>query len=163
MRIRCVCSSPTKPGALTVPQRGHTARRTKRGYTYVPMSARPSGLAELREQPLELLVRRVVPHPAHQRNVIAASTAIPDAGLDVGEMLEKESDPVLSCHRRHPMCAVSDMATDDLRQREEYARTDRSVAYVAIIGGALALAGFVVLVLMVVWDRRGARNYWDEV
>jgi hypothetical protein len=37
------------------------------------------------------------------------------------------------------------------------------VAYVAIIGGAVALAGFVVLLLMVVWDRRGARNYWDEV
>jgi hypothetical protein len=46
--------------------------------------------------------------------------------------------------------------------RSRLAVDSRSVAYVAIIGGALALAGFVVLLVMVVWDRRGARNYWDE-
>jgi hypothetical protein len=37
------------------------------------------------------------------------------------------------------------------------------VAYVAIIGVAVALAAFVVLAVMVVSDRREARNYWDEV
>jgi len=33
---------------------------------------------------------------------------------------------------------------------------------VAIIGGAVALAGFVLLLLIVVWDRRAARNYWED-
>jgi hypothetical protein len=36
------------------------------------------------------------------------------------------------------------------------------VAYMAIIGSGVGLAAFVVLLLLVLWDRRGARNYWDD-
>jgi hypothetical protein len=35
-------------------------------------------------------------------------------------------------------------------------------AYVVIMAVGVALAGFVLLLVLIVWDRRDARSYWDE-
>jgi hypothetical protein len=35
-------------------------------------------------------------------------------------------------------------------------------AYVAIGAAGIAVAGFIVLLLLLVWGRRDARSYWDD-
>ena len=49
-----------------------------------------------------------------------------------------------------------------LRTMEDRTITADIWAYVVIVAVGVALAGFVLLLMLIVWDRRDARSYWDE-